>query len=64
MGEPRVGSPVSPRSLPNPLHRMFRTSARLLFAALALAPLANAHRIDEGMWLFNRPPAAQMKARY
>ena len=37
---------------------------RLLLASLALAPLAHASRADEGMWLFNRPPLAEMKARY
>ena len=44
---------------------MFQTPLRrLLLASLVLAPLAHAARADEGMWLFNRPPAAEMKARY
>ncbi|MBM3991381.1 MAG: S46 family peptidase [Planctomycetes bacterium] len=44
---------------------MFHTPLlRLLLASLTLAPLAHASRADEGMWLFNRPPAAAMKARY
>ena len=40
-----------------PLHR-------LLLASLTLAPLAHTARADEGMWLFNRPPLAEMKARH
>lgn len=40
----------------------FRIAARLsALAALALAP---AHAVDEGMWLFNRPPAGELEARY
>ncbi|MGH7132496.1 MAG: S46 family peptidase [Phycisphaerales bacterium] len=37
-----------------------------LIAAAALAPLtfAPATRADEGMWLLNKPPVAQMKERY
>ncbi|MCC7015147.1 MAG: S46 family peptidase [Planctomycetes bacterium] len=38
--------------------------SRLAFAALYLAPVALAARADEGMWLINRPPLEQMKAKY
>ncbi len=38
--------------------------SRVLLAALALAPFAAAKRLDEGMWLFNNPPAKQLKQRY
>ncbi len=38
--------------------------SRVLLAALALAPFAAAKRPDEGMWLFNNPPAKQLKERY
>jgi hypothetical protein len=36
---------------------------RALFAA-SLACLASSGRADEGMWLFNRPPARELKAKY
>ncbi len=38
-----------------------RRSALICFALLALAGIAAA---DEGMWLFNIPPTAQLKAKY
>jgi S1-C subfamily serine protease len=40
------------------------SSLRLALAAFLLAPAALAARFDEGMWLFNRPPASEIKARY
>jgi hypothetical protein len=36
----------------------------VLIASLSLAGLSRAKSADEGMWLFNRPPAEQMKAAY
>jgi hypothetical protein len=39
-------------------------SLRLALAAFLLAPATLAARVDEGMWLFNRPPASEIKARY
>lgn len=40
-----------------------RVSSLLLFAALAAQPVVSA-RADEGMWLPNKPPLAQLKSKY
>ena len=37
---------------------------KLVSAALVLCALASAVRADEGMWLFNRPPAKQLKEKH
>jgi hypothetical protein len=41
--------------------RLFRSA---LAAASAVAACATSARADEGMWLFNQPPAKVLKDRY